>query len=382
MRILLLGCGLMGRAVAFDLARLPDVEELVLADVDERKVTELLEFIASERVSTRVVDVRWRDELTALLEKAEVAVGAVSYHYNQELTRLAIETSTHFVDMGGNNAVVLAQLALSDSAKAGGVTVVPDCGLAPGMVSVLVADAFMRFDSVDEVYIRVGGLPKRPQPPLDYMLVFSVQGLINEYVEPCIAVRGGQTVTLKPLEDVEEIEFPQPFGVLEAFNTSGGVSTLPETYAGRVREMNEKTIRYPGHARIMQAFYKLGFFNSTPVEVGGQWVSPRELTARLFYNNIPHGEEDVVLLRVTAKGNVGGVEKTLVYQMIDYMDETTALTAMMRTTGFPVAIVAHMLGSGIIKERGVLPVELVVPPDKFITELENRGMELTMRWED
>src|SRR5205823_13354745 len=140
--------------------------------------------------------------------------------------------------LGGNNAVVDAELALDAQAKAAGVNIIPDCGLAPGMVAVLVAHGAQRFEHLDEVHIRVGGLPQNPKPPLDYQLVFSVEGLINEYIEPARIIGGGKIETVESMTELEDIEFPPPFGKLEAFQPSGGTSTLPDTFLGRVRELD------------------------------------------------------------------------------------------------------------------------------------------------
>src|ERR671917_551892 len=163
------------------------------------------------------------------------------------VARAAVGAGTNFCDLGGNNAVVDAELALDAEARAAGVNVIPDCGLAPGMVSVLAAHGAARFERLDELHIRVGGLPQTPRPPLDYQIVFSVVGLINEYVERARVIRGGQVVEVESLTEIEALEFPAPFERMEAFQTSGGTSTLPDTFHGRLQELDYKTIRYPGH---------------------------------------------------------------------------------------------------------------------------------------
>ncbi len=273
--------------------------------------------------------------------------------------------------------MVKEELALCEEARRAEVTVIPDCGLAPGMVSILVALGMRRLSDVSEVHIRVGGLPQNPRPPLNYMLSFSVSGLINEYIEPCLILRDGRLTTVAPLTEVEEIRFPPPWGRLEAFHTSGGASTLPFTYQGRVKELDYKTIRYPGHCQVVKAMIELGLGSTQPVVVDGQEVIPRALFEHLLLSHLPTTGPDVVLLRVSLSG--GG--KRLTYQMVDSYDPGTGLSAMMRTTAFPASIIAQMLGSARIGEKGVLPQELSVPPGDFCQELEKRGIRVEERWD-
>lgn len=380
--MLVLGGGLMGRAAAYDMCRQPDVEAVVVADIDEEKARDGAGFARCERVSPLTLDVTDRDQTLAAMSEADAVLGAVSYTANLELSRLAIEAGVHFSDMGGNNSVVAEQLALDTEARAAGVSVIPDTGLAPGMVSILAMHGVRGMDEADTVRLRVGGLPQHPVPPLNYMLVFSVQGLINEYVEQCAAIRQGKLVEdIEPLTDVEEIEFSPPFGTLEAFNTSGGTSTLPHTLLGLVRELDYKTIRYPGHASTMRALLELGLMDGTPVDIGGTRVSPRLLLEALIEKNVPRGDDDVALVRVEVSGRKNGAPARAVYEMIDYSDDRTGLTAMMRGTAFPASIVCLMMARGQTPP-GAMPQELAVDPDTFIEEFLARGMPLEMRREE
>ena len=376
MRMLVLGGGLMGRAAAYDMCRQPDVEQVVIADIDEDRALEAVRFTRCEQAAARRLDVRDQKAVLELMRNADACLGAVSYTVNLELARLATQAGTHFCDMGGNNAVVAAELELDAAAKKAGVTVIPDTGLAPGMVSLLAVHGVARMDETESVRIRVGGLPRRPEPPLDYMLVFSVEGLINEYVEPCVAIRDGKIVDdIEPLTDVEPIEFPPPFGTLEAFNTSGGTSTLPQTLLGKVRELDYKTIRYPGHAEKMRAMLEIGLMDSEPIEVGGAEVSPREVFETLLDRHIPHGDDDSVLVRVVVEGLVDGREARATYQIIDRRDEESGLTAMMRGTALPSSIICLMMARRET-QAGAVPQEAGIDADRFIEELKSRGIPL------
>src|SRR5688572_29205346 len=230
--MLVLGAGRMGLGAVHDLASQADVEEVTVADFDAQKARYVATRVTHGKVTPVQIDVKKHADVVKLMRGHASAISCVNYWLNEELARAAIEAGTNFCDLGGNNDVVAAELALDAEARAKGVSVIPDCGLAPGMVAVLAAHGAARFQSIDEIHIRVGGLPQNPQPPLDYQLVFSVEGLINEYIERARVVRGGKIVEVDSMTEVESLEFPEPFGTMEAFQTSGGTSTLPDTFLG------------------------------------------------------------------------------------------------------------------------------------------------------
>ena len=374
MRALVFGAGMMGRAVAYDLARAGGVDEVVLGDVSLPAAKAAARWAGSRRITPARVDVSDARAVQRLLAGGfDVAVGAVSYRFNVALARAAVQAKTSFCDLGGNNDVVDAELALDARARAAGVTVIPDCGLAPGMVSLVAARALeLLGGKADELRIRVGGLPLHPKPPFNYKLVFSPEGLVNEYWEPAVALRKGRRVELESLTELEELEFPPPFGRLEAFVTSGGASTLPRTMLGKVRELDYKTIRYPGHCAIMKGMLWLGLGDLRPVSVGGTKLVPRELLLELLRRRLTDGDRDAVLMRVTARK--GG--RRAGFQMVDLGEPRRGITAMMRTTAFPAAAVAWMLGSGRIGKKGALPQESCIPAGEFLREIGARGIKL------
>jgi lysine 6-dehydrogenase len=310
--------------------------------------------------------------LKPYFQEADGAISAIPYDFNLEMTRLAIQTKTHFVDLGGNNTVVDKQFTLDEQAKSKGVGIIPDCGLAPGMVSVITAHAVNKLARVDSLKIRVGGLPVNPKPPLNYMLVFSPHGLINEYIEPAVILEDGKITTRPSMTEAEELEFPSPFGLLEAFYTSGGTSTLPKTYENKISHLDYKTIRYPGHCHIFKAMLDLGFADETEFKYKNITCNNREIFEKMLIQPLSYESDDVVLIRVTAIGHKEGSNKIVQYQCIDYQDHKTGLTAMMRTTAFPAAIILQMLIRGDITDQGVLRQELSVPSGKFMKELEKR----------
>lgn len=375
MKILVLGAGRMGYGAAWDLIHSDSVESVTVADMDAAKVDELQKRLCSPKIRTEVLDVSKRAELARLMRGHSAAISCVVYRLNLMLAEVAIETGVHFCDLGGNNTVVDAELALDARAKEAGITIIPDCGLAPGMVSILVADAASRLDTLDSIRIRVGGLPQHPKPPLNYQIVFSVEGLINEYIEPVRAIRNGEIAEVEPMAEIEELEF-EGLGRLEAFNTSGGTSTLPETFKGRVRELNYKTIRYPGHAERFKLLMDLGLTSSEEVDLGGVKVAPRRLLSHCLLANLPQDGPDLVLVRVMVEGVKDGQKQRHSYEIIDRYDEVNGLSAMMRTTAFPASIIAQMMARGEVSARGAVPQELAVPSAAFIAELEKRNIPI------
>ncbi len=373
MKALVIGAGMMGTAVAYDLANSDGVDEILIADIDGERAAKVADRM-HHRVRPATLDVHSYDSVVEMMESVDVAVGATSYTHNFLLSRGAIEAGTHFCDLGGNMEVVYRQMTLDAQAKKADVCVLPNCGLAPGLACVVAAGAAGRFAAVDAIHIRVGGLPQHPKPPLNYQLVFSAEGLINEYLEPAEVIRDGQIQPVESMTDTEELCFPPPFGTLEAFNTSGGVSTLPRMFKGRIRSLDYKTIRYKGHCEKFRTLLDLGFASSEPVMVGKSVAMAREFFEELLRRKLPSGEPDAVLMRVTVTGIMEGATRTLTYEMVDYADEATGMTSMMRTTSYPTSIIAQMAVRGTITARGVAPPEQCVPLEPMLEELKKRNI--------
>lgn len=379
MRVTVLGAGWQGIACAYDLLRHPELQVL-LVDHDPAAVDNARARLRSQRLVTGLVDCNDDASLDAVLTDSAVAVSALPYRLNLGIARAAVSAGTNLVDMGGNIETVLDELRLAPAAHQAKVLLVPDCGLAPGLANVLVADAVSLLDEVEQVAIRVGGLPARRIPPWDYRLVFSIEGLLNEYTGTAAVLQDWNRREVEVLEGVEEIEFSDPPGRCQAAYTSGGSSTLPWSYAGRIRNLDYKTVRYPGHYDRLKVLQTLGLLDSEPLPLGSLRLAPLEIAKRLLGRVFDHPEvPDLVVLRITSRGRKQGQPVELVHQLIDYQDEQTGLTAMMRTTAFPVAIVAHMIASGVIAEKGAFPPERVVPPARLLAELERRDIHIERR---
>ena len=378
MKALVLGSGQMGRGAAYDLAKNDKVDQVIVADIDKKLADSLAKEMGDKVVSEKV-DAKNKGELISLFSRVDTVASCVSYTVNLLHTEVAIETGTHMCDLGGNFRVVKNQLDLHDRAKDAGVTVIPDCGLAPGMTNVIARAGIDYMTKTETVHIRVGGLQQEPRPPLNYSLIFAVEGLINEYVEPCMVLRDGKITYEDPLVGFEQVEFPEPLGLLEAFNTSGGTSTLPLTYEGKIDNLDYKTLRYPGHGHKMWTLMKLGLMDSEEQDFNGVKIAPRVVLERLLERTLPPSQKDVTAVRVHIEGWKGTESRKIEYELIDYPDEDGVLTAMMRTTSFTAAIAAVMMADGTITQRGVLPPERCIPPEAFIEELRKRGIDIKQK---
>jgi len=378
MDVLVLGSGMMGRAIAYDLDVFSHFNTIIIGDKDKQSLTSAKEFLRGTHVELAPLDVEDKTNVKKQFQKVDIVVSAVPYRYNYELAKLAVATKTHFIDLGGNNVIVENERSLNQKAKQNGVTIIPDSGLAPGLVSIITHDIVDHMDVVDSVELRVGGLPRYPQLPLNYQIVFSPYGLINEYVEDAIILKDGKILEKKSMTERETLTFPKPFGAMEAFLTSGGCSTLPYTYKDKIGYLDYKTIRYPGHCEKIKMFLDLGFADETPMNVNGHMITPRDVFASLLTRHVPTTGEDVALLKVLSKGQKNGRNLSREYMMIDYYDTTHNITAMMRTTGYPVSITAQMIENETIQQRGVFCPEEIIPPHLFFQELQKRNITLTI----
>ncbi|MEW5761084.1 MAG: saccharopine dehydrogenase C-terminal domain-containing protein [Candidatus Thermoplasmatota archaeon] len=366
MRFLVLGAGMMGSAVVYDLVGCG--KEVVVCDIELEKAKKVAKKYAC---NWEKVDAESFEEVSKLMKGADAVISALPYRFNYKLAKSALKAKVNFCDMGGNIDIVNKELSLDKEAKKKNITIVPDCGLAPGIASILTALGVEKLGGAEEIHIRVGGLPKNPKPPLNYELVFSVEGLINEYIEKAVIIKNWKIVEVESMTGLEEIVF-EPFGKFEAFYTSGGTSTLPMTYKGKVKELDYKTIRYPGHCEKFKAMLELGLASEIPIELNGMKIKPRNLFQKLLSKSLKGNGKDFVLLRV----EVFGCDEKIIYEIADSFDEKTGLTAMARTTAFPVSIIAQFLANGKIEEKGVVPQEICVPKELFVSEIRRRGIKI------
>ena len=375
MRMLVLGAGLQGSACAYDLLQNPDVREVRLADLHTGHLEPFLAPHSGHRLIFTMVDVRDKEAVLALMRQSDAAMSAIPYYFNYDLAALAVEAGVHFSDLGGNTEIVFKQKTLDPIAKKKGVTVIPDCGLAPGMVNILAEHAIRQLDTVESVRIYVGGLPQDPEPPLNYQIVYSLEGVLDYYTTLSWVLRGGKRTQVKALSEIETVRFDGSVGELEGFHTAGGLSTMAFRYEGTIPTMEYKTLRYPGHAKIMEAIRELGLLELKPVDVKGVKVIPRDLVVAAMGPRLTKPEGyDLVALRVFAEGIKGGKPKRVGWELVDYYDKEHGISAMERSTGYSLSITGQMQARGEIGKAGVFTPDEAIPAEKYITELGKRGV--------
>jgi len=377
------GAGRQGVAAAYDMAAFGDASEILLIDADQaaaKKSADHVNALLGKPIASPFeADAGDPDGMRSALGGVASFVSCVPYHLNPGLTDVAIGVRSCMCDLGGNTAVVREQLARHADAEAAGISVVPDCGMGPGLNVSLATYVMSLVDEPEEVYIWDGGLPQNPKPPWNFQLTFHIGGLTNEYYGNAYFLRDGKITEVPPFSDVEELQFPEPIGTLEAAVTSGGLSTAPWTFEGKLERLENKTLRYPGHWAQFKAFAQLGLMDLEPVRVGDARIVPRDVLHALLEPRITAPDiRDVAVMRVKCIGEKDGVAAEAAVELIDYYDDKTGFTAMQRLTGWHASIVAILAAEGRI-DRGAVPVELAVPGRVMAGEVRRRGFALKER---
>jgi len=385
-RYAVIGAGRQGTATAYDFGRFGEAEVVWLADSDavqaERSAERVNRLLGRSVARATALDAADPHSAAAWLrhERIDAFLSAVPYFYNLGLTEAAIQAGAGMTDLGGNSDVVLEQLARSEDAAAAGCAIVPDCGQVPGMGTSLVVLAMEQLDHTTDVYMWDGGLPQAPAGPWNYTLHFSIEGLTNEYFGDCMYIRDGRTVGIPALEELEQVEFPAPLGTLEAFTTAGGLTTASRSFAGKLRTLQNKTVRYPGHYAQLKTIQRLGLLDQKPVLVDGQWVIPRHVLHALWDPQIRATAEthDLILIRILAKGTKGGRPAEVMVDLIHYYDKVTGFSAMEQGTGWHAAILTEAIAFGRVP-TGVIAVEAAMSGAAFAEQARQRGFAIEVK---
>jgi lysine 6-dehydrogenase len=376
MRMLVLGAGQQGSACAYDLLTQTDYE-VVLADLNVDSLPALLQPFLGGRLSVRRVDANDRGAIREVMQGIDATMSAFPYYFNLGMAVAAVDSGSHFCDLGGNTEIVLQQKELHERAVAKGVSIIPDCGLAPGMVNILAEHGIRQLERPTSVRIKVGGLPQNPEPPLNYQVVYSLEGVLDYYTTLSWILRGGEPLQVEALSEVEELDFPG-IGRLEAFHTAGGLSLMAQRYEGRLDSMEYKTLRYPGHADAIRLIRELGLLSLEPVDVKGTGIVPRDAFMAIvgpLLKKDPSTSPDQVALRVEVSGENDGRDVTLRWDLLDRFDPATGTTAMMRTTGYSLSTTAIFQATGRVAP-GVGTPDEAMPAEPYIQELGRRGIDI------
>jgi len=377
LKVAVFGSGLMGSAVAMDLVRSKNVEEVIVCDVDVNRLRSLARTEHSAKLHVKRHDVRDRRATVRVLNGIDVGVGALPHGLSEYPIESALKAGVSFVDLifGWR----FEQGRIHSIARRKGITIIPACGVAPGLSNILAMQASEELQKVEEVHIKVGGIPQSPRPPLNYRIVFSFEAVLEEYLRRAKIVKNGRLTEVEALSGLETVTFPPPIGECECFYTDG-LSTLVRTIKG-VKEMDEKTIRWPGHVAQIRTLIECGLLETAPVQFEGATVAPRRFVSQILSDKISLGkEEDLTLFRVDVEGKRNGKRSHTRYQMIDRYDPKRKLTSMARTTAFPCSVAAQMLGLGRVEPKGLIPPELAIRGalrNEFMRELANRGLRIT-----
>jgi len=384
-----LGLGMMGSAICYDLLTHDPSSQVFGFDKNlEVHKKQKIKFESFEkRFHTFSLDLKLKDSqeahiLRKILAEYDISVvfGAIDYKFNYWLTKLCIIVGCNFVDLGGNPTVVQEQRRLGKEAQKANVTIIPDLGLAPGLINIIAAYEMRKFDSIKECHLRVGGLPQEPKTILKYQQVFSIRGLTNEYLEDARIVRNGKVQVVPSLTEVEKLSFPEPWGELEAFQSAGGSSSLPELFENQIEELTYKTIRFPGHAQFFKFLKDFGLLSNSPYPKHPS-ITPREVLEYYLSNKLPHSQPDVVLARITIIGIIKDKYVKHTYQLIDLMNKKTGYSAMARTTSYPTSIIGQLIANEKISSPGVVYAETAVPAELLLQELEKRSIKFEFQEE-
>ncbi|MCW5936707.1 MAG: saccharopine dehydrogenase NADP-binding domain-containing protein [Fimbriimonadaceae bacterium] len=378
----ILGSGMQGTAAAYDLAKFAAPARIFVGDVDPAqakacadRVNGLVGDLVCEAVTVDAMD---RANLSDFLDRTDIVLSCLPYWMHPLVAEVAIETMTDMVDLGGNTDVTMKTLDLNDRAVEAGVTLVPDAGLAPGLVNNIGFYIVESLDECDTVKLYCGVLPQNPKPPFNYKLTFNVEGLVTEYDYQAVALRENEIIKIDTLSEVEDLYIDQ-LGEMEAFVTSGGTSTAPYTLHGQVRNYEYKTIRHPGHAQLMRLFKDFGFWNEGQVDVKGTKIVPKDVFNAVFGPELAKFEDkDLCAVRGIGWGTRGGKPTTVQIDIFDRQCETTGFTSMERLTGFSMAIIAQEVVQGGVA-KGAVRYEKAMTGQAFMHEFLRRDFNVKIR---
>jgi len=372
-KILIIGCGYIGSVLAKHLSEKIPSAEIIISDENIETIENVVSSINKNNVNCLKLDFSDYDRLVGVARNFDVVIGLAPGRLGYKAMSAAIEASVDMVDL---SYMPEDPLTVNEDALKMGITIIPDCGVAPGLSNILIGRAVSILDEVRNVHILVGGLPQTHIPPLNYKITWSVEDLIEEYVRKAKIVKDGKTIEVEALDGLEEIEFPG-LGRVEAFYTDG-VRTLHHTVKG-VDSMWERTLRYPDHAEKIKLLRDLGFFDEKPIE----GISPRTITTKLLERKLSMPEvRDLLAMRVEVGGMKAGVETCYIYRVLDYFDEKMSVTAMGRTTAYTASVVTLLLVENVIKEKGVVAPERLGMDrnifNRILTELEKDGVKVNI----
>ena len=378
MKVAIIGAGKIGAALSTYFVDDPDTDVVILCDRNGQSLSQIEDKLNSPKLRTHRVGIEQEASITTLVRGFDFLISALPPEFNEKLTELALEINVNYIDLGGTDESLQRQMSFDKLARERDICIVPNSGMAPGLVNILALHGYEAFDTVESIQVRSAGLPKYPKPPLNYQLSFSPQALINEYLNNAIAIQNGTITEVAALEGLEEITFSSraELNHLEAFYTSGQITSLAQMLEGKVNYLDFKTIRYKGHRDIIKTLFMLGFDSDQIIHIKTN-LTYRELLIKQLTKNLPEGEEDLALIKITIEGEKEGARVERTYEMVCEYDEAAEMSALMRSAALPTVLIAKLIKNGEHKHAsGVFPPEKIVPKHRFIDLLKEKGFHI------
>lgn len=369
MKFLVFGAGLMAEAIVEDLSEQEMVSEILLNDINKENIENCKRRDKKDKVRVSNVDVRDIEKLIDFVENEypDVVINALPQELSVQATEGAIEAGIDVADLAFEHE----HMNLDEKAKENEVTVIPGCGVAPGLSNMLSGYGVHLLDDTENISIEVGGLPVNPKPPLEYRIVFSLESVFMEYTVPAKIVEDGELKEVEALSGLRPFETSEIDRELESFYTFA-ITTLPYTFED-IPNMEERTLRYKGHVKKINTLRECGLLDKEPIEVEGVEISPRKFMIELLTPQITleEGEKDLTIMRVEVSGFKDEEEKTYTFDLLDYYSEENNMTSMARTTGYTGSIVSQLLAQGKIEEKGIYAPEKIGLDDELFDEVIN-----------
>jgi lysine 6-dehydrogenase len=380
MKILILGLGLMGPTIAKDCAESADVSEVLGCDVDRGKLTEALEYVSNPKFDVEELSVLDHAKLVNKMKDYDLVIHGTSSRFSINALVAAMEAKVNIVDLAGGGYPQRGKIY--DEVMKAGITVIPGCGVDPGLIDILSGNAIMSMDQAESIIFACGGLPQDPEPPLDYKIVFGGEKMpVRPGLVPMI--EDGKQIDMDRYSEVEPI-FVDGLNPMEAFTDGYPSSLLNLCLEKGVQSFRGKTIRYSGFVEKIMFLNDLGLISEDPIDYEGRDVIPRELFHKVIYPIVKFdtaaGDRDLTVMIVRVEGVKNNDEILIEYDMVDFYDEERGITSMAKTTGFTAALIARFLGKGKIEKKGIVwPVRAIQGElvEELLSKLRVRGVKVT-----
>lgn len=372
---------MIGTTVVTEMVKFPEIDRVTAVDGNQVSIDRCLAIADNPKVVGKVAALQTEEDIARVLKGADVAVACLPHSLSVPAIKAAISSNCHLVDLVGSQ--FMEKMELDEQAKQAGIIIVPGCGVAPGITNFLAAQGIGLLDEADEAVMTCGGIPMHPIPPLWYQVVYRLESLLGLYTKPAIAIEDGEIVKLVPLSDLQEITFPEPVGLCETVITDAHSTAF--LLKGKVKNLYEKTVRYPGHWEKMKVIGELGFLDDTPIAVEGISITPRAFAEKVLATKMKgDSHKDITVLRVEVTGVKDGVRTKHQWEMVDFYDDERNITSMAKTTALPALLIAKGIATKQITETGVVPIESLIIRDRFqpfLIELKRLGIDIEYKEE-